>query len=122
MTLKRIVSLLLMSFVLTACALLSPGGDQPAPDLTPEPDQPTATPRPDQPDGAVTGFLGAWDNNDYQTMYGFLSSRSQQETPLDSFVAFYTDVDQTLGLAGIDYTIDAPTLSALNSFSGRENV
>ena len=45
-------------------------------------------------------------------MYGYLSSRSQQEVPPDSFIAFYTNTDQALRLAAIDHETGSSTISA----------
>lgn len=113
MKFHRLLSLLGLSLLLTACALLSPGPDTAEAPATEESgDEPTSTPRPDQPEGTLAGFLGAWQAADYPSMYNnYLSARSQEQTTPEFFVTFYTDVDQTLGLNGIDYEIADHTLS-----------
>ncbi len=63
---------------------------------------------------AVTGFLSAWQAEDYDAMYALLAPTSQDATLKDQFVKRYKDVAINLTLQKIDFEI-LSTLTNLSS-------
>lgn len=61
----------------------SNGGEAVAPDASPTPDL-------NAPEGVAQSFLSAWEQGDYQTMYGHLNANSQASYSLDQFTTWYT--------------------------------
>lgn len=58
---------------------------------TPTP-SPTATMPPPSPEEAGRAFLNAWEQGQYEVMYGFLSSQSKEEIDQEKFVGRYRSI------------------------------
>src|SRR5712692_1543598 len=61
------------------------------------PNGPTVPPTQADAEAVAYSFLAAWDNNDYETMFGLISGRSSGIGSV-AFAAPYTDVEQKLKL------------------------
>jgi len=68
---------------------------------------PTPTPPPYTPEAAATAFLSAWEQADYEAMYGLLSSASQATTDVEAFAARYQTALQTATVLTVTATIQA---------------
>ncbi|MEI8131336.1 MAG: penicillin-binding transpeptidase domain-containing protein [Leptolinea sp.] len=101
-----------LMLVLTACSQVIPAGTP-----TPEPSTPTPTsslPTPivlttSQPGAAtsISAFLDAWKIFDHAAMYSQVSRESQSGITEEDFTKIYTDAENALTLAGINYVVGA---------------
>lgn len=71
--------------------------------------QPLIAFNPDSPEEVARSFLDAWNAEDLNAMYAQVAARSQAAFPQQAFQDRYTQVDNTLGLQGISYTIHQTT-------------
>lgn len=99
-------------FSLTACEavdlLTAPSGgnaDVPAPIL-----QSPSTPR-----EVAEAFLSAWNNGDYDSMYGRISAQSQGRTSSVVFAELYAAVVNTITQTGVTYNIKTVTEQGLTA-------
>ena len=76
------------------------------------------SPSPDLPDPKLTAraYLDAWKNEDYITMYGWLTPLSQDAFSLDDFIRLHRGIAAKMSLTEIDYEI----LSALTQSSSAQ--
>lgn len=86
---RRVVSMVTALVVLAAAC-----GKLPAPQQSVDPTatrtaEPTATPVPPSAEAAANAFLGAWEADDYPTMYSLLSPESQATTDEEAFARRY---------------------------------
>lgn len=58
-----------------------------------------------EPEQIVRAFLDAWNTKQTETMYGYLSSLSKEEYPLDVFKNRYDAAHGVINLTGLTYTI-----------------
>ncbi len=86
----------ILPVILLLTILVSGCGGAPTP-LTPTlpPPTPTPPPIPHTPEATVVTFLDAWEQGDYETMYGLLSPSSRAAVDLESFVHRYQTALQT---------------------------
>jgi len=105
-TLFRLLALLLALALLAGCA--GPGGNGSGAQTPSGKTLPTAivniTPAPDA-GGTLRGFLEAWQADDYASMYGLLTSESQQATSLEDFEKKYRSAMNSLTLSELGYEI-----------------
>ena len=87
---KILPAILLWTILVSGC-----GGRPPSPTPTLLPPTPTLPPIPHTPEATVVTFLNAWEQGDYETMYGLLSPPSRTAVDLESFVHRYQAALQT---------------------------
>ncbi|MGC1377514.1 MAG: penicillin-binding transpeptidase domain-containing protein [Anaerolineales bacterium] len=108
MKINRILSFVLMLFLLAGCGGTST--PETLPTDTPALPSPrvaiTPAPPPD-PLPVVDAFLQAWKVEDYATMYGLLTQDSQKTISADDFGKKYTDAMNNLTLKELDYSVGA---------------
>lgn len=116
LTRRSLLTLLVGSPLLAACTpqVPAPPG-QPATVTTPTPPPaptPTAAPVswPDKARQLATQYLQAWERNDYQGMYQFLSLPAKQAIPQDRFVARYQAIVEGAGIKKITTNVDQVSL------------
>ncbi len=78
--------------------------ETPAPDATLPPPGVTTYPAPD-PGTAVSAFLDAWNEQDFESMYAMLAPTSQQGISEEDFVTLYQEVGRLMALRGFEYEI-----------------
>lgn len=105
----RVFSVALL-LLLAACA----GGARPAaspPPIQPASPSPASSAGPALPDPRQTAraYLSAWQNEDYQAMYAWLTPLSQDAISLEEFTALHRGLAATMSLSSLTYEI----LSAL---------
>ena len=93
--------LLFILLTLSACesALLQ---DSRAPiAVTPIPEAQTTS---SDPDEVLQAFIAAWNNEDFEAMYGFIAERSRDLYPLRSFIDKYTAAHSAVRFGGVQHT------------------
>jgi cell division protein FtsI/penicillin-binding protein 2 len=109
-----LVSLILFGLVLGACSLRPASSDPTA--NTNTNDSPGTTPDDDvdgvvsitqvpPPDAAVSAYLEAWNNFDYEAMYSMLTTLSRDAVSLEAFSNRYLEVEQNVVMTGINHEI-----------------
>ena len=113
MKINRILSFILMLFLLAGC------GGTSTPETPPTDTPVLPTPRvaitpapPPDPLPVVDAFLQAWKAEDYATMYGLLTQDSQKTISADDFGKKYTDAMNNLTLKELDYSVGASKKTA----------
>ncbi len=111
---RWIVLLILVVFVglfLVACDANSPTATETslptvtetsAPTLPPPPENSTPVPDPEQ---AVRSYLDAWRAEDYASMYGMLTTISQDAITEEDFTEWYTSVATEIALSDVKYDV-----------------
>ena len=89
--------IIFLAFVLAACGPGGISGELPTPQINVS----TAP----SVEGTVNGYLTAWNSADYTSMYGMLSSASQQTITPEDFQARYAMVATQANLFRVDYEI-----------------
>ncbi len=94
----KLLSVVLITLLLTACGGNAPAasGDEPTP--------PPAAPQ-QSPTEVVSAFLDAWNEEDYATMHTYLHPISQEQYPYEVFERRFTVVDGDIDIDGINYEI-----------------
>ncbi|MDK2980673.1 MAG: penicillin-binding protein 2 [Chloroflexota bacterium] len=95
-------------FVLIISLLLPSCGPQAPAELPTPQSQVTSVP---DVDGLAQSFLGAWQAENYESMYGMLSSAAKQSFSLDAFSAYYEDTASNATLQSIDTEVLDTTLN-----------
>lgn len=104
---KRLLIFLLLIIFLAGCGVL-PDKTTPTPTtvkILPDPEVFT-TSTPDAEVAAIS-YLDAWKAEDYETMYGLLTSSSQAAHTLEQFIERYENVANEAALSKIDYQIQS---------------
>lgn len=99
---KGLFFVLIMALLLSSCA-------EKAPEELPTP-QTKVTSVPDV-DSVAAAFLDAWEVNDFNTMYGMLSSSAQQMISLVDFQTYYEDTASSATLNSVDTQILSTSLN-----------
>jgi len=99
--LPLLLALMLMA-LLAGCA--SPLGGMPTKTSALPSPQVITTHVPD-PTAVAEAYLQAWQKNDYQTMYGLLTSVSKDAITEKDFADYYEDIAENAALQGVDYAI-----------------
>ena len=99
---KGLFFVLIMALLLSSCA-------EKAPEELPTP-QTKVTSVPDV-DSVAAAFLDAWEVNDFNTMYGMLSSGAQQMISLVDFQTYYEDTASSATLNSVDTQILSTSLN-----------
>jgi len=103
----RLLNLILLAALLSACVTATPSGNGTS---NPTGELPTpviaVTPAPSA-EAAVRAFLDAYNNGEYSGMYAMLTKVSQASVTAESFVKQYTDAINNLSLARLEYAIRA---------------
>ena len=95
---KRVIHFIIfLAFVLAACGPGGISGELPTPQIS-------VNAAPDV-EGTVNAYLTAWNSADYTSMYGMLSSGSQQAISIEDFQAKYATVATQANLFRVDYEI-----------------
>src|SRR3990172_6213542 len=95
---KRVIHFIIfLAFVLVACGPGGISGELPTPQIS-------VNAAPDV-EGTVNAYLTAWNSADYTSMYGMLSSGSQQAISIEDFQAKYAMVATQANLFRVDYEI-----------------
>jgi len=96
---KKIIAVLFVIFIISACSKNPPITTPPISEL-PTPGVTTVA----VPDVAVSvnQFLNLWNNGDYVGMYGMLAQTSKDATSQEDFVKLYTETAAALSLKQID--------------------
>lgn len=117
----RWINLVLMIVFLSACASGGGGNVPPifgGPTSTPLPPPKVGiTPAPDA-QSAVTAFLGALQNDDFESMYAMLSQSSQEGITLEDFSKRWNNALNDMSASGLDFTVGASQLSPFNAEIG----
>ena len=116
MNVKRLVPIILILVFLASCATAQPS-PTPTEDILAELVEtamatlsvlptvaPQVTPVPDV-ESAVRAYLDAWKADDYDTMYGMLTSVSKDAITLEDFSERYHSVASEVALSGVEYEI-----------------
>jgi hypothetical protein len=118
----RLVHLFLIVIFISACASGGQGGGVPpifgGPTSTPLPPPKVGiTPAPDA-GAAVSTFLEALKNNEYEGMYAMLSQSSQEGISLEDFSSRWRNVLNEMSAGSIEYTVMSSQLSPFNAEVG----
>ena len=113
---RKIVSAFFVSLViglLAGCkppSLAAPGA------LAPQ-ENTQQSPASDVPDVKLTAqaYLEAWKADDYSTMYGLLTSISQDAISADKFESHYLGIAEEAALSGVDYVIQSALVNGDNA-------
>ncbi|MBN1303386.1 MAG: hypothetical protein JXA13_03050 [Anaerolineales bacterium] len=102
----RWFNIILALLLLSACSRSSdgPGFALGKPTATLRPPIPDIRPAPDE-SLAVSSYLEAWQNDDYETMYGMLTKVGQDTISLEDFAAKHNNALNTMGAASFDFEI-----------------
>jgi cell division protein FtsI/penicillin-binding protein 2 len=118
----RLVHLFLIVIFISACASGGQGGGVPpifgGPTSTPLPPPKVGiTPAPDA-QAAVSAFLEALTNDDYEGMYAMLSQASQEGVSFENFSTRWRNVLNEMSAASIEYTVMSSQISPFNAEVG----
>jgi penicillin-binding protein 2 len=117
----RLVHLFLIVIFISACATGGQGGLPPilgGPTSTPLPPPKVGiTPAPDA-QAAVSAFLEALTNDDYEGMYAMLSQASQEGVSFENFSTRWRNVLNEMSAASIEYTVMSSQVSPFNAEVG----
>lgn len=83
---------------------------------------PTGTVDLQEPARIATAFLGAWQAQDFATMYSLLSFNTQETISFEEFQAFYTDTQDTMTFESLDFEASSMAPSTARSAQLSYNV
>lgn len=112
----RRIAILILLFITVGCAPQNQATVR-------EIDLPTLVPLPtvtvdlQEPARIATAFLGAWQAQDFATMYSLLAFSTQETIALEDFQAFYIDTQDTMTLDSL--TFEASSMASVGSRSAQ---